>query len=143
MRISLYGELWKINILILKINILNLTTDLKFTIHRVYLLLTFLLFVLLFSEQSMLTATDLEKIAVIIQFLKQVGKQINMVSTHPVTIGLNSERNYLRSERFLSEEIWESIWLILERDLFITKNYRKTFTWTYPHNFRMLWPGFS
>jgi hypothetical protein len=33
---------------------------------------------------------------------------MNMVSTHPVTIGLNSERNDLRFERPLAEEIWES-----------------------------------
>jgi hypothetical protein len=46
----------------------NLTTGSKFTIHIVCLLLTFLLLVLLLSEQSMLTATDLQKIAAIVQF---------------------------------------------------------------------------
>jgi hypothetical protein len=46
----------------------NLTTDSKSTIHIVCLLFTFLLFVLLLSEQSMLTATDLQKISAIIKF---------------------------------------------------------------------------
>jgi hypothetical protein len=82
----------------------NLTTDSKFTIHIVYLLLTFLLFILLNSEQSMLTATDLQKIAAIIKFCNNLENK-----TNPVTIGLNSEINDLLFERFLSEEIWESI----------------------------------
>jgi hypothetical protein len=46
----------------------NLKPYSKFTIHTVCLLLTFLLFILLLSEQSMLTATDLQKMAIIIQF---------------------------------------------------------------------------